>query len=172
MASRDLPPEVRVGDERTTLLAMLEYYRAVLARKVAGLDPVQLQRTVGVSSLTLGGLVRHMALVENTWFWVRFAGHDEREPWASAPWDDDVDWEMTTAAGATADDLLELYDREIADARAITDAAPSLDTLAPVPGRQGPYNLRWILVHMIEEYARHCGHADLLREAIDGVVGD
>ena len=171
-ASRQLPPEVRNADERTTLLAMLDYYRTVLARKVAGLDPDQLQATVGASTLTLGKLVRHMALVENIWFWNRFAGRPPREPWASAAWDDDPDWEMTTAAGATADELLALYDREVDDARAIVAATASLDTEAPEPGREGPYNLRWILVHMIEEYARHCGHADLIRESIDGAVGD
>lgn len=169
---RELPAEVRDGDERATLTAMLDYYRAVLARKALGLDPEQLQRTVGASTLTIGGLVKHMALVENSWFWARFAGNEMREPWASASWDDDPDWEMTSAAGATAEELLELFDREVADARAITDATPSLDTFAPTTGQSGPFNLRWLLVHMIEEYARHCGHADLIREAIDGATGD
>ena len=169
---RKLPAEVRDGDERATLVAMLDYYRAVLARKATGLDPEQLQRRVGASTLTIGGLVKHMALVENTWFWERFGGNAMRAPWAGVAWDDDPDWEMTSAAGATADELLALFDREVADARAITDAAPSLDAHAPQPGRSGPFNLRWILVHMIEEYARHCGHADLIREAIDGQTGD
>ena len=169
---QELPPEVRDGDERATLTAMLDYYRAVLARKATGLDPEQLQRTVGASTLTIGGLVKHMALVEHTWFRGRFTGSAASEPWASAAGDDDPDWEMTSAAGATADELLELFAREVADARAITDAAPSLDALAPTTGQSSPVNLRWILVHMIEEYARHCGHADLIREAIDGATGD
>ncbi|HWL43275.1 MAG TPA: DinB family protein [Ilumatobacter sp.] len=170
--SVDLPPEVRDGDERATLVAMLDYYRAVLARKVAGLSPEQLQRTTAASTLTLGGLVKHMAMVEHTWFPVRFAGHPPAPLWADAPWDDDPDWEFHSAAGATADELLALYHHEIAEARAVLDAAPDLNARTPEPGHHGPYNLRWIVVHMIEEYARHCGHADLIREAIDGTVGD
>src|SRR5690606_28304591 len=80
------------------------------------------------------------------------------------------DWELTSAAGASLDELLELYDREVATAREIVAAAPDLDALASNDSR-GRINLRWILLHRIEEYARHCGHADLIRESIDGTVG-
>jgi uncharacterized damage-inducible protein DinB len=166
-----VPDDVRDGDERTTLVSMLEVYRAVLARKAWGLSPEQLNRTMGLSTLTLGGLLKHMAWVEQHWFYRVFLGNQQREPWLSAPWDRDKDWELTSAAGAALDELLEVYDREVATAREIVAAAPDLDALAADRGR-GRINLRWILVHMIEEYARHCGHADLIRESIDGVVGD
>lgn len=166
-----LPAEVRDGDERATLVAMLEYYRAVLVRKAWGLSPEQLAATVGTSTLTLGGLLKHMAWVENFWFSVRLFGEPPGEPWASAPWDDQPDWEFTSAAGQPLDELVELFDREVAAARRITDAS-DLDRMGARAGDGGPWNLRWLLVHMIEEYARHCGHADLLREAIDGRIGD
>lgn len=169
---RQLPPEVRNSDERTTLVAMLDLYRAVLVRKALGLSADELQRTVGVSPLTIGGLVKHMAYVERMWFANRFAGRGLGEPWAGAPWADDPDWELHSAAGATADELIALLDREVAEAREVIDSIADLDTVAPEPGHHGPYNLRWTLVHLIEEYARHCGHADLIREAIDGTVGD
>lgn len=166
-----LPTDVRDGDERTTLIAMLDFHRAVLVRKAWGLSPDQLNHTVAPSTLTLGGLLKHMAWVEQHWFHRIFLGNEQREPWLGAPWDRDRDWELTSAAGASFDQLLELYDREVATAREIVAAAPDLDARAPA-GSRGPINLRWILVHMIEEYARHCGHADLIRESIDGTVGD
>jgi uncharacterized damage-inducible protein DinB len=166
-----LPDDVRDGDERTTLIDMLEFHRAVLVRKAWGLSPAQLNESTGSSTLTMGGLLKHMAWVEQHWFYRIFLGNEQREPWLSAPWDSDTDWELTSAAGASLDELLELYDREVATAREIVAASPDLDALAP-PGSRGRINLRWILVHMIEEYARHCGHADLIRESIDGTVGD
>lgn len=168
-----LPDEVRNSDERETLEAMLDFYRAVMVRKVWGLSPEQLQQTIAPSALTLGGLLKHMAWVESIWFSTRFAGRDPREPWASAPWEHDGDWEFTSATGATVDELVALFEGEVAEARRIVAASPSLDTVSPHRLRDGgTYNLRWVLVHMIEEYARHCGHADLIREAIDGATGD
>jgi uncharacterized damage-inducible protein DinB len=166
-----LPDDVRDGSERITLLAMLDFYRAVLVRKAWGLSPDQLNHMVGASTLTLGGLLKHMAWVEQHWFYRVFLGNEQREPWLSAPWDSDRDWEITSAAGMPLDELLELYDREVATAREIVADAPDLEALAPDLGR-GQINLRWILVHMIEEYARHCGHADIIRESIDGALGD
>ena len=166
-----LPDDIRDADERTTLVSMLDFYRAVLVRKAWGLSPEQLNHTAGSSTLTLGGLLKHMAWVEQHWFYRIFLGNEQREPWLGAPWDTDHDWEITSAAGASLDELLELFDREVATAREIVAAAADLDALAPA-GSRGRINLRWILVHMIEEYARHCGHADLIRESIDGAVGD
>lgn len=164
-----LPADVRTGSERETLVSMLDYFRVVLVRKAWGLTPEQLAQPLPPSTLTLGGLLKHMAWVEQHWFYANFPGNEQREPWSSAPWADDHDWEFTSAAGASLDELLELYGREVATAREIEAAAPSLDTLAAGPKR---VNLRWVLVHMIEEYARHCGHADLIRESIDGALGD
>ena len=87
-------------------------------------------------------------------------------------WEPDGDWDFHSAAGATYEELVGLFDREVANSRAITAGCDDLDTLAPTAGHHGPFHLRWILVHMIEEYARHCGHADLIRESIDGATGD
>jgi hypothetical protein len=130
--------------------------------------------TTAASALTLGALVKHLAYVEDQWFTMRFAGLPAPEPWASAPWDEDRDWDLHSAAADGPDELLALFDAALLRSRAVVDSAVTLDGLsAPSsePGR-GPWNLRWILVHMIEEYARHAGHADLLREAIDGQTGD
>jgi len=160
-------------DERTVLVQFLEYYRAVLVRKVQGLDDAGRRLTVGASNLTLAGLLKHMACVEDGWFADQFAGQDAPEPWASAPWDDDRDWEMTTAVDDTEEELVALFDAACERSRAVLASVESLDQLG-VRGAAGqpPASMRWILVHMIEEYARHCGHADLLREAADGIVDD
>jgi uncharacterized damage-inducible protein DinB len=161
------------GSERRALTEFLDFYRDVLARKAEGLSSADLARTTSSSNLTLGGLIKHMALVEDEWFDHRFMGSPEREPWASAPWEDDRDWELTTAAHDSPAWLLATFDESCERSRQIIEAAPSMDTMSVGdPGERGPWNLRWIMVHMIEEYARHVGHADLLREAIDGEVGD
>ncbi|MGF1597099.1 MAG: DinB family protein [Acidimicrobiales bacterium] len=168
-----LPSHVRDGDERTTLLEMLEYQRAVLLRKAWGLDATQLARTLGPSDLTLGGLLVHMALVEDNWFNYGLLGNEPAEPWASAPWEDDEDWDFHVAAEWTPAEIVGHYQEALATSRAAVAATPSLDA---GPARsspdQPPTTLRWVLVHMIEEYARHCGHADLLRQSIDGLTGD
>ena len=168
-----LPTADRAADEVTTLVEKLDYYRAVLARKASGLTSDQLARTLGPSTLTIGGLIYHMALVEDIWFHEGFAGNDAPEPWASVDWEADHDWELNTARLISADDLLAQYDESIARSRAVVAGANSLDQIMTKVRADGEHiNLRWILVHMIEEYARHCGHADLLRQSIDGVVDD
>jgi uncharacterized damage-inducible protein DinB len=160
------------GDERTMLLAFLEFQRTVLLRKGEGLTAGELGVRLGPSTLTLGRLLRHMTFVEDHWFQTVLVGAPGPEPWVSAPWDDDPDWEMTTADGRTfaalADDFSAACDRS----RVTLATHHDLDLVAPgaPPGR--PVTLRWILIHMIDEYARHCGHADLLREAVDGRTGD
>ena len=162
-----------VADEATTLVGFLEHYRATLRRQCEGLSVEQLETRLGPSTLTLGALLKHLALMENYWFCHVLAGVDETEPWASADWDADPDWEMTSAAGASPEELRRLYDAEVAAAdQAIRDtlAAEGVDTIAARPRHGEPVSLRWILVHMIEEYARHCGHADLIRESVDGAV--
>ncbi|MEL6891002.1 MAG: DinB family protein [Actinomycetota bacterium] len=168
----DTPPNP-ADDERTVLVQFLEYYRIVLIRKLQGMDDAGRRLTVGSSNLTLAGLVKHMACVEDGWFAHRFAGQEGIEPWTSAPWDTDPDWEMTTAVDDTEDELVSLFDAACARSRAVLDACSSLDdTAAGGAGDDPPASMRWILVHMIEEYARHCGHADLLRESADGTVDD
>jgi len=159
--------------ERQALIEFLDFYRDVLARKAEGLRAEDLARTTAASDLTIGGLIKHMALVEDIWFRVRFLGEAPVEPWASAPWDDDPDWELSSAADDSPEQLLALFDEACERSRRISDAAPTVETMsAGDPLGRGPWNLRWILVHMIEEYARHVGHADLIREAIDGETGD
>ncbi|MFW2333171.1 DinB family protein [Ilumatobacter sp.] len=153
------------------LLSYLDFYRAVLHRKCAGLGPEQLRTTVASSSLTLGRLLRHMAMVEDFWFGEVLHDREPAAEWADADWERHPDWEMDTADDFSPAELGRQFDDAVARSRAaIADVA--LDELAARPGRHGPTNLRWILVHMIEEYARHCGHADLIREAVDGRTGD
>ena len=171
---RDLPDCAGTPTERQALIEFLEFYRAVLLRKAAGLDSSQLNRTTSASNLTLGALVKHMALVEDSWFTYRLAGQDPPEPWASADFDADPDWEITTASQDSPAELLALFNAACDRSRAILDAIDSLDAVTVMPKDEPDRirNLRWVLVHMIEEYARHAGHADFLRESIDGVVGE
>ncbi len=169
-----LPEMQRSADEPTTLGEMLDYYRAVLLRKADGLDDAQLAQACAPSDLTIGGLLMHMALVEDSWFDNQFAGRDEIEPWASIPWDDDHDWEFHHAKERPGDELRDLFNEAVARSRVTTAAASSLDQLSERVRKvdDRPWNLRWIMVHMIEEYARHCGHADYIRQSIDGATGD
>lgn len=167
-------PDPQPASERAVLVSFVDHYRALFARKVEGLGPEQLARTTAASSLTLGGLWKHLALVEDDWFTMRLAGRPAPEPWASAPFDDDPDWELHSAGQDSPDALAALFDAACQRSRAVVASIGSLDALtvwSPRPDR-GPWNLRWVLVHLIEEYARHVGHADLLREAVDGRTGD
>ncbi len=164
------PPDIPLrADERTMLVAFLEFYRAALVDRAHDLGAAQLQIAHPPSSLSLARLVGHMTLVELIWFRDRFAGAGMPDRLESLDWDADPDAEMTLAAGLTRDDLFAAFDAAIADSRTRVEAAASLDQSSALSNRAGEHwSLRWILVHMIEEYARHCGHADLIREAIDG----
>ena len=160
------------ADERTTLTQFLDYQRATLLMKAAGLDRDQLNQRLPTSSLTLAGLLKHLSYVEDSWIQQVFLGRQLPEPWASAPFDSDEDWEFHSAAHDGPDTLRELYESSCARTRAGIEGA-ALDAVSVGASRSGSqFSLRWILVHLIEETARHCGHADLLREAIDGVVGE
>ncbi len=168
------PPNA--GNEVETLIGFLDFQRDVLRRKTEGVSADDLARALPPSALTLGGLLKHLALVEPMWFTEFFLGQEPSEPWASVYWDADHDWEFTRAAGESPAYLRALFDAQVADSDRIMVEALAhggLDRLA-IRARRGEeqVNLRWILVHLIEEYARHLGHADLLREAIDGSVGD
>jgi uncharacterized damage-inducible protein DinB len=161
------------GDELTLLSQFLDYHRATLVWKVSGLDRQQLGTRLEPSALTLAGLVKHMALVEDSWFGQVLLGRDEGEPWASVDWDDDPDWEFRTAVDDDPDALLALYTDACERSRAAVAEVGDLDRLAAKRSRSGEqFNLRWIMLHMIEETARHNGHADLLRESIDGATGE
>jgi hypothetical protein len=164
------------GDELTSLSQFLDFHRATLVSKVIGLSSEQLAaRAVPSSAITLGGMLKHLALVEDDWFQVKFLGRPELEPWASAPFDVDPDWDWHSAVDDTPDELLRLYDDACARSRAaVVEVAGDLQSASAVsdPRTGATISLRWILLHMIEETARHNGHADLLREAIDGSVGE
>ncbi len=168
------PPSA--ADETATLLGFLDYQRSTLAWKCDGLDAVGLSLTVGASSMTLGGIRKHMALVEDSWFSWRLAGNKPAPPWDAVDWDADPDWEWHTAADDTPEELAKLWQEAVDRSRSTVVTALAkggLDQLAHWSGRGGRSpSLRWILVHMIEEYARHNGHADLLREWVDGSTGE
>ena len=162
------------ADEPGVLIAFLDYYRSTLLMKADGLDDDQAGRpSVPPSSLSLLGLVRHMAEVERNWFQRVMEDRDASPIYYT---DENEELDMQPPADATLEAAVSTLRAEIAVAdRVIT--AHTMDDLARRERRTdsgGTFfpNLRWILVHMIEEYARHCGHADLLREAVDGVVGD
>lgn len=168
--TRPPAPEIPLAaDELTTLNAFLDYYRAALLDRAWGLDADQLNIRVPPSTLSLSRLIGHMVGVENCWFLERFDGEPEPSHTAAFDWEADPDAEMTRAESLPVDQQLAEFNEACADSRRRTVAAESLDQLSKATSPNGEsYSLRWILVHMIEEYARHCGHADLIRESIDG----
>ena len=170
------PEPPLAGDEVETLLGFLEFQRATLAWKCEGLDAAGLGATTAASSMTLGGILKHMALVEDGWFSRRLHGLDRSPPWDAVDWNADPDWEWHSAADDSPEQLRALWDEAVARSRSlVADAleAGGLDRLARRTGPDGRApSLRWILCHMVEEYARHNGHADLLRESIDGATGE
>lgn len=163
------------ADEVTMLREFLDYYRATIRRQASGLSDEQLRHTLAPSDLTLGGMLKHVAFVENWWFRYTLASKAELEPWAGVDWDADPDWDWHSAAEQTHAELDALLVEAIAESDRLLDealAAGGLDQPAKrVREGREPVTLRWILVHMVEEYARHAGHADLIRESIDGSTG-
>jgi uncharacterized damage-inducible protein DinB len=161
------------ADERTMLLAFLDYYRVEFIDRARGLDPDQLQIPLTDSGLTLGRLIIHMAYVEQIWFAIRLNGEEPQPPFAGLDFDADPDAEMALSHGRSFEDLVAEFDAAVADSTQRIAASDSLDRRTERTNRDGKHwNLRWILIHMIEEYARHCGHADLIRESIDGNTVD
>ncbi len=160
------------GNERAILEQFLDYHRVTLLHKAEGLTADQLRQPLPTSSLTLAGLLKHLANVEDHWIQVRFLGNPQPDPWASAPWEDDPDWDLHSAVHDDPDALRALY-RAACERTRQSLATANLDDLSVGVNHDGEqWNLRWILTHMVEETARHNGHADLLREAIDGSVGE
>jgi hypothetical protein len=159
-------------DEVTNLTRFLDEQRAVFRRKAGGLDHDQLQRTLPPSDLTLGGMVKHLAFVED--WWLGRTLRDEQDPlWAGVDWDADEDWDWHSAAGDTPEALWALWDASVARSREAVAADPRPDREAARSRRNGePFTLRWLLAHLVQEYARHNGHADLIRQSIDGQLGD
>ena len=158
------------------MLGFLEFQRATLAWKCAGLDAAGLRATVAPSSMTLGGMLKHLAYVEDSWCSWRLHGHDRQPPWDTVDWGADADWDWDSADADTPEQLRTLWQETVERSRTlVADALADggLDRLArrPWPDGRSP-GLRWILLHLVEEYARHNGHADLLRESVDGRTGE
>ena len=171
MIQRADPPPA--GDEAATLLGFLDYHRDTLRLKTAGLDEVQLDICLAPSTMTLGGMLKHLAFVEHWWFACVFEGHEYAEPWASVDWRSDADWDWHSAADDSPEELRAMLDAAVAASDQVVARVPDMGQLSQRAGRGGsPFSMRWILTHMIEEYARHNGHADLIREWIDGEVGE
>ena len=161
------------GPELGQLAQLIDLQREIILHKTEGLRREHLAQPLPPSTLTLAGLLNHLALVEDWWFSVRFRGLPEAEPWASVNWEDDPDWEFRTAAGMEPEDLRQRYRDACARSRQAVEEAGDLDRLSVRTRSDGRHwDLRWVLLHMIVETARHAGHADLLREAVDGSVGD
>ncbi len=165
------------GNEADTLVGSLERQRRIFAWKCGGLDAAGLSATVGASSVTLGGLLKHLALVEDEYFGRRLRGQEFGAPWDTVDWDAEPDWEWHSAAEDSPGQLYALWQEAVARSRsAVAEAladggGPGQLARFTWPDGRSP-SLRRILIDLIEEYARHVGHADLIRESVDGLVGE
>lgn len=165
-ASRFRHDPPRVADERAMYQAWLDFHRGTLVWKCTGLTDAQLKTaSVSPSTLTLLGLLRHMSEVERWWFRTNTAGLKLPDLYWT---DDDEDGDFDNVADAVFENDLATYK---AECLAADEAVRTMSLDETFAGRKGPISLRWVYVHMIEEYARHNGHADLLRESIDGATG-
>jgi hypothetical protein len=164
------------GTEAEHLTGALDRLRTTFRWKVDDLDAVGLRARIGSSSLTLGGLLKHLAAVEDYHSTVKMRGEPMGGPWASLGWDGSNDWEFVSAADDTPEELYALWDGAVERARARLGAALAdggLDQPVHVSWPDGRHpSLRRLVCDLIEEYGRHTGHADLLREAVDGLVGE
>ncbi|MEU7856894.1 DinB family protein [Nonomuraea sp. NPDC049141] len=170
------PEPPLAGDETATLLGFLEYQRATLAWKCAGLDAAGLNATVAASTMTLGGMLKHLAYVESDWISRWLHGRDPESPWNTVDWKADPDWDWHSATEDTPEQLHALWQDTVARSRVLVAEAMADGGLERLAQRSWPDghtpSLRWILFHLIEEYARHNGHADLIRESVDGQTGE
>ncbi|MEY7975033.1 DinB family protein [Streptomyces pilosus] len=156
------------GSERETLRAFLDYHRATLAMKCEGLTDEELrQHSMPPSTLSLLGLVRHMAEVERAWFRRVFEDND-----VPLVWSDEIDFQAAyDASASTREEAFTAWEAEVANSRRIEREAESLDQAGYQPRWGEEVSLRMVMVHVLLEYARHNGHADFLREGVDGTVG-
>jgi hypothetical protein len=160
-------PEPPIGaSETATLIGFLERQRATLAWKTGGLDATGLRATLGPSSMTLGGVLKHLARFEDDMSTEWLYGREQLPPWNAIDWDTDHDWDWRSAAEDTPEQLYAGWTDAVARCRALMEEALTDSTNGAAA------RLRYILPNMIEEYARHNGHADLLRESVDGLVGN
>ena len=164
------------GTEAEQLTAALDRLRATFRFKADGLDAAGLNQPVGASTLTLGGLLKHLALVEDHQFGVKLSGTPLGDPWSKVDWDAQPDFDFASAAGDSPETLYALWNDAVALSRerlATAIADGGLDQRVAAHADDGTHaNLRRLVCDMIEEYGRHTGHADLIREAVDGRVGE
>lgn len=164
------------GTEVGHLVGALQRLRATFRWKADGLDSAGLNTRIGASALTLGGLLKHLAVVEDHTFQTKLHGTPLGSQWAVEQWDHPWNWPFTSAAADSPAELYELFDAAVARSRATLAAAMEsggLDRHAHITDTDGaPVSLRRLVVDLVEEYGRHTGHADLLREAVDGRVGE
>jgi uncharacterized damage-inducible protein DinB len=165
------------ADETTTILGFLEHGRATLTRKCGGLGAAGLAATVADSSMTLGGMLKHLTYVEDLWCSRRLWGRDPQPPWNNVDWDADRDWDWHSAVDDTPEQLFAMWQDALTRSRALVAEALARGGLEKPAvwidvDSGGAPRLRWILLHLIQEYARHAGHADLLRESVDGLTGE
>jgi Protein of unknown function (DUF664) len=163
------------GTEVEHLLGALNRLRVTFRWKTAGLDAGGLNTRIPSSDLTLGGLLKHLACVEDVTFTVKLAGVPPGEPWQTVSWDEAPDWDFTSAAADSPEQLYALWDAAVRRSQAHVEealAAGGLDHEAHVADGGVHASLRRLICDLIEEYGRHTGHADLLREAVDGRVGE
>lgn len=164
------------GSEIDTLLGALERQRRYVAWKCGNLDSAGLRARLGPSNMTLGGLLKHLALVEDDMFSVKLHGRDRCPPWNTVAWDADPDWDWHSAAEDSPDQLVSLWQGAVGRSRTLVAEAIADGGLARLasftwPDGRTP-SLRRLVMDMVEEYARHVGHADLIRESVDGLVGE
>jgi len=177
MTDADTPWEPPLaGTEAEHLIGALDRLRATFRWKTSGLDDAALQQRIGSSALTIGGLLKHLALVEDYHSTTKLSGGPMGAPWDTAYHADVADWEFTSAADDPAAELYALWDGAVERSRTRLDAALAeggLDQLVHASADDGRHaSLRRLVCDLIEEYGRHTGHADLLREAVDGLVGE
>ena len=167
------PEHTPTAGELALLTGFLDYFRAVMVRKAQGLTGQQLAVRLGPSVLTIGGLIKHLAWAEDIWFTRRLAGNELGDPWARVDRQADPNWDFRSAVDDEPEYLSRLYDEACARSRAAVAEVGDLDAVTKFPNGRGViFSMRWVLIHMIEETARHAGHADLIRESIDGTTGD
>jgi hypothetical protein len=164
------------GTEVAHLTGALDRLRTTFRFKADDLDAAGLQVRIGASSLTLGGLLKHLAACEDNMFTVRLSGAPIGAPWEGTDWNGDNDWEVNSAAADTPEQLYALWDGAVERSRARLNAALAnggLDQPVHFTSPDGRHaSLRRLVCDLIEEYGRHTGHADLIREAVDGRVGE
>jgi Protein of unknown function (DUF664) len=177
MTDRDFPWEPPLaGNELDHLVGALGRLRTTFRWKADGLDEAGLHARIAASSLTLGGLLKHLAFVEDFTFTVKLAGTSPGPPWETADWDAVPHWDFASAADDTPEQLYALWEEAVERSRARLEVALAeggLDQLVSLSTDDGRHpSLRRLVCDLIEEYGRHTGHADLLREAVDGLVGE